>query len=370
MSRDYITAVVKECWELRRGGRLREAELKLYEALEDYPGNDLLEANLADVLLRQGDTYKARDIALRVLERNPRQIMALTVLGEAALKQGEAEEALENLNRAYELSPSSYRAGRLAAACKFAGREEQALQILKSALQEAPEDKYLQKQYTLLKESLKKQGTHPSTFESPEGEYEQDEHEGYPGEPDPFPRVSPGDKEVKTWRSDTEQETFLKDETSFAYAQHIKEQLKHLEPEKAAVELKKLIKVGSRKENPHLQVLLGELLRHVQYDWEAAEAYKKARELNPEDKFALTQETYCYRRLGKKEDAWPLLKTLLYRSPQDKVARSVFLKDAEELNRVDEAVEFVSQLLDKYPHRGELYGLIKKLQKRKKQSEE
>lgn len=322
---DYKRAI-DESWRLRKQKKLQEAELILHEVLAGYRAgsrqHNLLQANLADVLLRRGSLAEARRLALEVLEQEPSQVTALTVLGAVALERKETAEAVENFRKAYNLMPNAYRAGRLARALELDGREEEALELLGQALKQFPGDAYLLRQYSRLKAKAP---------------------------------AAPAGEDTVLAELAGEGEAFL------PYAEQIKAKLQHLEPEEAVRQLKRIVKVGKRQENPHLHLLLGDLLRKIGREEEAAEAYGTARQLDPENLLALSQLLYSCRRLGRKEEAWPLLKLLLNRRPGDHTARASFVKDAVELGKTGEALTFMAELMASYPHLKELYGIMRKL---------
>ena len=326
--------IIDQSWQLRREKRYREAELLLHEALTEHsPGSfayNQLQANLADVLQRQGNTAEAREVALEVLDKDPAQVTALTVLGLAALENKQAGEAAENLQKAYTKAPNPFRAGRLARALELQGKLQEAVEILREALQSAPNDSYLLKQHSALQKKLVAK------------EPQQRQKKTLPED------ILPGD---------------IKEDDFNAYAEQMRAKLEKLDPAEAASQLQKIIKVGKRKENPQLHLLLGNLLREAGNEKAAAEAYQKARELDPENLLALSQLLYSYRRLGRKEEAWPLLKLLLYHRPWDKTAKASLLKDAVDLGKEQETVRYFEELLQKYPERKEFYGAIRKLMK-------
>lgn len=337
MTKNNYRDIIDQSWVLRRKKRFREAELLLHEHLPSFEqgsyGHNLLQANLADLLLHQGNTAEARQTALSVLERNPDQVLALTVLGMAALENNSAAEAVENLDKAYRLQPSSFRAGRLARAYELEGKTASALNVLREALNQRPNDPYLLKQHNALAEKT---------------------------------AVSGGEKiNPHPGRADE-----CAEEDSLAYAETMKGKLTHLAPGAAAEQLVRLLKIGKRKTNPHLYLLLGDLWRKAGNDEAALEAYKTARELDPENLLALSQLLYAYRRAGKKIEAWPLLKLLLYHRPADKTAKSSLLKDAVELGKEEEAALYFEELLAEYPQHKEFYGAIRRLKSAAEQKEE
>lgn len=328
MDREDFKSAVDTSWRLRREKRFHEAELVLHEALENCAGGtyrqNTLRANLADVLLRQGRTDEAKTLALEVLAKEPGQVTALTVLGAAALKKKEYAEAAENLCKANERIPNPYRAGRLAYALEMDGQIEKALSVLEEALRNHPADGYLLKQYGNLK---RKAGVIPNNIE---------------------------EKPVSLTPTS-------EDDDPFAYAERMRLRLQESAPEEAVRQLEKIIKVGRRKNNPHLHLLLGDLRRGAGNEPAATGAYRRALELAPENIYALSHLLFSLRRLGEKEEAWPLLKQLLTADPGNRAAKAAFLKDAVELRKIEEAVTFLEELLREFPQHKEFYGLLKKL---------
>ncbi len=303
----------------------------LHESLETQPAGSfahrVLKANLADVLMQRGSASEARSTALEVLEEDPDQTIALTVLGMLALDKKQYSEAVENLKKAYHLVPSGYRAGRLARAHELNSNPEKALQVLREALQNNPRDGFLLRQYSNLEKKQAKTEQGKAAVES-----------HLPG------------------LADLDEEDYL------PYAEQIKFKLKNTEPAQAVGDLQKLIKVGKRKNNPYLHLLLGDLQREAGNEEAAVLAYRQARDLDPQNLLAISQMLYSLRRLGRHEEAWPLLKLVLLHRPGDVTAKSSLLKDAVELGKENETELFFEELLQKYPQRKELYGAIRKLQ--------
>ncbi len=327
MTKVSMQDLLKNYWALLKEKRFSQGELLLREKMQQFPPgtaeNTLIKANLADILLRQGKLQEARETAMEALFENPNQVRALTVLGLVSLQRKDSDEAIDHLEKAYRLKRNAYQAGRLARAYEAAGSEKQALAVLREALEESPRDQFLLKQYTRLR---KKCG--PAA--------ERDEL---------LSRFS------------------AEEETSLLYAEYIEGNLQKLGPEKAAAELERIMKVGKRSSNPHLNILMGNYRRRLKQEQEAAQSFRRARELDPDNHHALAQEAFCYRRLAEKEKSWPLLKMLLSREPGNSTVKSTFVKDAAELGKRDEAVHFLEELLDSFPHHKELYGSINKLKK-------
>jgi len=329
---DYKT-IIDKCWQLRRAKRFTEAEMLLQENLETFAAGSfayrVLKANLADVLLQRGDKKTAHETALQVLAEDPDQAIALTVIGLIALDQKQYAEAVENLKKAFELVPGGYRAGRLARAYELTGDLEKALSVLSKALEHNPRDGFLLRQYNKLKQK--------AAVESPLDKNQD--------QPKPPAVSTPEEKD------------------HFPYAEQMRAKLQELEPSEAAAQLEKAIKVGERKLNPHLYLLLGDLHREAGDEERAVKAYRQAYELDNQNTQVLSQYLFALRRSDRKKEAWPLLKELLNRRPDDVTAKSSLLKDAVELNKEEEAAAFFEELLEKYPERKELFGAIRKMQR-------
>ncbi len=338
MSEDY-KSIIDKCWQLRKAKRFTEAEMLLQENLEHFAAGSFahraLKASLADVLLQRGDRKAAHETALQVLAEDPDQAIALTVIGLIALEQKQYAEAVENLRKAFELVPGGYRAGRLARAYELAGDLEKAMAVLREALQHNPRDGFLLRQHNKLEQK--------AAVELPAGKNQ--------GQAKPPALSMPEEKD------------------HFPYAEQMRAKLQGLEPSEAAAQLQKVIKIGERKLNPYLYLLLGDLHREAGDEQIAVEAYRQAYELDPQNTQALSQYLFSLRRSGRKNDAWPLLKELLTRRPDDVTAKSSLLKDAGELNKEEEAASFFEELLEKYPERKELFGAIRKMHKAVEQKE-
>ncbi len=338
MPEDYKN-IIDKCWQLRRAKRFTDAEMLLQENLEHFAAGSfahrVLKASLADVLLQRGDKKTAHETALQVLAEDPDQAIALTVVGLIALDQRQYDEAVENLRKAFELVPSGYRAGRLARAYELAGDLEKAIAVLRKALQHNPRDGFLLRQHNKLEQK--------AAVELP---IDKDRDQSKP---------PVGSKKKK--------------KDHFPYAEQMRAKLQGLEPSEAAAQLQKVIKIGERKLNPYLYLLLGDLHREAGDEEIAVEAYRQAYELDTQNTQALSQYLFALRRSGRKKDAWPLLKELLDRRPDDVTAKSSLLKDAGELNKEEETASFFEELLDKYPERKELFGAIRKMRKAIEQKE-
>jgi predicted Zn-dependent protease len=277
--------------------------------------------------MQKQNRTEARKMALEVLAEDPDQAVALSVLGMIALEKKEFAEAIENLEKANRLTPSGYRAGRLARAYELNGKPLKALEVLDEALRQNPRDGFLLRQYNSLRDKTTDQARIADNSDnlalSPKSDIDEDDH--------------------------------------LPYAEQIRAKLQNLDAAEAVKQLEKLIKIGKRKNNPYLHLLHGDLLREAGDEEAAMQAYSRARELDPQNMIALSQLLFSLRRLERKEEAWPLLKLLLYHRPGDVTAKSSLIKDALSLGKEKETLLFFEELLHKYPERKELYGTIRKL---------
>jgi len=315
-----VRRTLKQVWALRKEGRLEDAALLLVDAL-DQGKHPVLLSNLADVLLTRGHRQEAVRRAEEALQMDPRNDQAHAVLGRAAEAQGLFQQAAEHLKQALELNEREFYVVSLARILEKDGKVGEAIGIMQDWLEQHPEGLRVQKAL--------------SRLYSKTGKKERSE-------------------EVLALASS---------EDPALYAERIKMRLADLKPEEAIRKLEPLLAVGSRRNNPHLHLLLGDLYRRVEMEEKALCAYREALNLRPDDPYILGQVVYSLRRCGRKEEAWPLLVDLVKRRPQDPVARRCLERDARVLNRVEEACKVVDGLCRSHPGIGELFGLRKRLKK-------
>ena len=90
---------------LDRGGRLAEAEVEYFKALELDPKNALALAGLGLVMADQGKDEKALRLYRQALQIEPQLAVCRAGLGSVLLRQGKLDEAVRNFRQALDASP-------------------------------------------------------------------------------------------------------------------------------------------------------------------------------------------------------------------------------------------------------------------------
>ena len=122
-------------------GELAAAELSLKSALRLAPDLAVTSLNLADVYRASGQEAQAQALLQAVLRREPDHAAAWHALGLSFLRQRQLNAALPALRRAAELAPRSQRHAYVyAVALDAAGHRQQALDVVKAALRQHPDD--------------------------------------------------------------------------------------------------------------------------------------------------------------------------------------------------------------------------------------
>ena len=109
---------------------------------KDHPHYDVVYANFADLLIKQGDYERAFDLAAEAAQRNPDEPRNLYLAGKALVRLGRSDVSLRWLQQAVKLNPDYPEAHyQLFQAYRALGRSseaEQALESYKAATARAP----------------------------------------------------------------------------------------------------------------------------------------------------------------------------------------------------------------------------------------
>lgn len=113
-----------------RGGRVKEAEAQLKEAVRQHPDDTVALEQLAGIYLRQNRFEEAIAMSSQLVQRAPAYASGHYVLGIALLQSGRSDEARDNLVRALRLDPGSFESaftlGKLEAGAGRLGEAERA----------------------------------------------------------------------------------------------------------------------------------------------------------------------------------------------------------------------------------------------------
>lgn len=308
---------------LKKEQRLEEARALLEEQLQTYPHNHFLQASLADLYLRQNEVQQAERLINNILADNPTEYRGLMIKGDIAYRRRQYEEAISLYRQAYKSKEDPYLATRLIRALIRAGDMDEALSLCQQHLEQNPQRTAFKKLKASIYEKTGRQEEAKALYD----EYLQD-----------------------------------KPQDAFAYKEQIKLKLQGKSPQEAVRELRHLLKVGGRWQNPNLYTLLAGQLEKMGAHEEALEEYKKALELDPEDLFARKQMGFCLMRLERQE-AIPYLEEAFSSDPSDYYIRSSLLSLYNRENLQERGMDFFVDIIRKHPEHKNLWGIVKKLEK-------
>lgn len=311
--------------ELRKEGKLAEAERELLEALEEAPEHPLLCSSLANLYLKQEKLLEARMLVEKILAADPQYLQALVVKGEIAFKEGNFAEALSSFEQAWPMDPRPYLAQRRARTLREMGRYREALELLDNTLITHRDNPRLLKEKALILNRLRK--------------------------PDQALEV------YERLRSLTPDDRFVQKEIL---------RLKGFSRGKDTVikELKTTIAMPSRRDEPQLRGLLAQKLKEAGRIEEAAAEYRTASELEPANPYFLRQQGFCHYALQQYPEALDCLGRAFRKDPSDYYVKGTLEKIYTELGRLDEFLALLQEVQRLHPHNRKLFGIIKKIKKR------
>jgi tetratricopeptide (TPR) repeat protein len=126
----------------RESGELAEyerAEAALRRSLELFPKNPRARASLAAVLCSRHKFAEGLAIARELAEKNPRDVDALSTLGDALQELGRYDEAERSYEKLYKLAPIPEVLARLASLDELRGRTDEAQVKMRRACDQARE---------------------------------------------------------------------------------------------------------------------------------------------------------------------------------------------------------------------------------------
>jgi tetratricopeptide (TPR) repeat protein len=311
--------------DLKRRGAFREAQEELRDALEEQPDHPLLQLSLADLYQRQDKLTEARVLTESVLSAHPENTRAFYVLGKIFSSEGRLEDALQCFQKASQKDQSSYLIREMARTLREMQRHKEALRIIEAALTGLGEDLSLLKEKALILNRMNRREEALTLYEK-------------------LHELAPEDRFVR-------REVY---------------RLKGIERprEKVIKELKAVLNLPSRRDDPQLHGLLGQKLKEAGSLREAAEAFHKAWLLSNSDIFYLKQEGFCHYHLGDYGEAIRALGHVFRKDPNDYRIKSTLEKMYTATEDLKGYVDLLESILAEQPHHVKLVGVLKKFKKR------
>lgn len=278
---------------------------------------------LADVLLRAKDPTSAGPQLTWLLERAPEDPRVLLLAAERHRLQGRPAQALPLLQAALEHQDLPFVRVRLVDVLIQLERLVEAEACLEGALALAPDDPYLQRRKARLL--------------------------------------------ALTGRTDQAARTFARlassgaDQAPQDYVESLKLKLEALPLPERLEEVRRLLTVPSRRENPWLLTLAAELALACDRNEEAQTALHAAKALAPSDPFFLKRLGFAYNRLKCYSDVVDTLGAAFLQDPRELVVQQVLFAAARKAGRLSELHTTLCLAYERHPSFHKLSGLIKKV---------
>ncbi|UCG11161.1 MAG: tetratricopeptide repeat protein [Deltaproteobacteria bacterium] len=310
--------------DLRRQGKLAEAERELLEALDEAPDHSLLKSSLANLYVRKGKLLEAKVLVEEIQAKDPQCLEALVVQGEIAFKEKNFTEALRSFGHALQKESGPYLTLRMARTLREMERYSEALEILDTSLVAHREEPRLLKEKALI-----------------------------------LNRMRRWDEAVELY----EKLRFLVPEDRFVQKEILR--LKGLcrSDREVIKELQTAVSIRARKDDAQLHGLLAQKLKDAGQVQEAAVEYRTASQLEPYNPYFMKQQGFCHYSLGEYDNALECLGQAFQKDPSDIYVKGTLKRIYTTLGRLEEFLAMLEEVYQAHPHNVKLLGTIKKLKK-------
>lgn len=312
--------------ELKRQGRLADAQRLLEDAVALRPGDTLMAASLADVMIRMGRLERAEQIVSELLASAPDDRSGLTALGDLHLAKGRLRDALEafrlacwSSSRSGEGRPSTYLLHRQAKVHVRLGELEDAAALVEQGLAIRPDDRWLRTERARIRVAS---GRVAEAIEEIEA----------------LAREFPRDRTIQRLLLDARSSD--------------------RPPAEVVAELDTLVVSPAGRDRADLWKLRAK--RAAQSgDWmKAAASYVEAARLEPgEERFLLRQAGFAFRRGGDPGRAAQLLAPAFLDDPGDRYVRNCVFACLRESGPPEAIVDLIDSALARHPDLLFLHGL-------------
>lgn len=302
----------------------------LEAALAEHPQSAVLLALAAELYRRTKKLAEAKVFLERAESADPGHELVLSGAADLAFDERDYEKAAGYYEQLLDRKPSRYHLSRLVQAYSRLGRHDEAGDRARQGLERYPEDPWLLRG---LAASEAKQGRREEAVRL----YEQ------------LIALDPQDR--------------------FAYKELMRLRTEGAPADQAAAELKGLMRSGDRSKNPHLRTLAADRLRKAGKLTEAVAEYAAALALAPGNAYALSQLGFCYRRLGRVDEAMETLGKAFLADPASPYVRKSLEALCKKSGRLSRLASLVEEALRLHPEVKSLYGFRKRLARLSAQDE-
>lgn len=320
LSRDEYQAIAT----LIRQRASQDAQTRLEAALQHAPSDPWLKRQLAEVLLKLDDTYRAGPLLRALLVEQPNHPRVHTLAGERHRREGNTREATEAYLNSLELREDPYVRTRAIDGLLQLKRFGEAEQLIDAGLKRhGAEDAYLLRRKARLLSATDR-------------------------------RAEAADILAQTARDPARP-------SDRDYVEALKLRLESLEPSEQRAEVMQLLKVSTHGQNPYLLSLAAELAIDQDDPETAKSLLEQARTLAEDDPYVGKTLGFQYNRLGCFERVLDTLGPAFVLEPRDIVVQQVLFAAARKSKNLARLQTIFTLAYDRHPGFHKLSGLIKKV---------
>ncbi len=311
----------------KQEGRFPEAIAEFEKALEANPDDAFALSNLAHIYLQQGKLEESSRLIDRSLKVNPGNPFAHSIKGEILFGEDNMEEAAAVFEEVLNLKPDdAYAHSKLGVIYRKQGRMEEAASILKRGLEISPDD----------------------------------------------PSLHHALGDVYAWLGDDEEAVVeyqkaidLDPEDEYAFRGLLSSRTKGRDVKSNISQLQKVLKIPSRRQNPHLHALLAKYLKQDKQYEAAADEFREALKLQPRSLYFQIQLAFCYSKLEQYSRVIELLEPIHRVRPRDPLITQALAKAYAGMDRIEDARKLLIDILYIYPNNRSLRLALTRLGKSK-----
>ncbi|MBD3184379.1 tetratricopeptide repeat protein [Candidatus Poribacteria bacterium] len=293
-------------------GKFSEAIEQFEKALEKNPNNHFALSHLAHIYFQEGNIDESSRLIDMSLKLNPENPFAHSVKGEILFKENKLEESARIFEEILNLNPEDiYAYSKLGVIYRKLGRIQEAESILNRGLELSPNDSAL--------------------------------HHALG---DVYAWKKEDEKAIEEYQKAVE----LDPEDSYAFRGLLSSKVKGRDSEAIISQLQKILKIPSRRDNPHLHALLAQHLKREKRYEEAAEEFQEALKLQTNSIYFQTQLAFCYSKMKEYAKVVKLLEPIYKIRSRDPHIAGALAKSYEGLGRIDDARKLLIDILYIHPN--------------------
>ena len=320
----YVRDRLRDARNLKRTGRLNEAERILREALDAFVDDLFLRVSLADCYVRQRRPGPAATLIEQLLAEDPGNTAVLYVAGRLHASQGRHAEAQAYFDEAFKVDEAGYLAIGRARALSELGRQDEAVETLDRARAREPENGAVLRERGRLLMKTGRWDEAAAAFEELHGKKPDDEA---------------------------------------AFAAMVACRGRDREPRAFAEELERILSLPSKAGNIRLRFLLAEALDEAGLRGEAIGQLDECLRLRPGRLDVLRDVGFKLNRMKEHGRAAEVLGKAFLEEPGNNAVRTTMQAAYRRAGDLEGLVALLRRAVERHPGERSLWGMIKKAEK-------